>query len=66
MLNERKPGEYYYPVHSKESRKKYENMKTFIKGKNNILYDRIIYIDMIPAVMIHLKIAKDFLKIKKL
>ena len=64
------PGEYYYPVHTNESRKKYEKYRKLSLQKEKITFcgrtGLFRYIDMIPAVMIHLKIAKDFLKIKKL
>ena len=64
------PGEYYYPVHTKDSKKKYEKYRKLSMQKEKITFcgrtGLFRYIDMIPAVMIHLKIAKDFLKIKKL
>ena len=64
------PGEYYYPVHTKESRKKYEKYRKLSLQKEKITFcgrtGLFRYIDMIPAVMIHLKIARDFLKIKQL
>ena len=60
------PGEYYYPVQTKESKKiliSYENLAktksliTFI-GRTGLFK----YIDMIPAVEIHLRIAKKFIR----
>ena len=59
-------GEYYYPVKTKKSRKIYEKYKkksanlekvTFI-GRTGLFR----YIDMAPAVNIHIKIANDFIR----
>ena len=59
------PGEYYYPVKTRSSRKIYEKYKkksdklekiTFI-GRTGLF----MYIDMAPAVNIHIKIANDFI-----
>ena len=64
-INENK-GEYYYPVKTKKSRKIYEKYKkksanlekvTFI-GRTGLFR----YIDMAPAVNIHIKIANDFIR----
>ncbi len=60
------PGEYYYPVQTKNSKKilsSYENLSkkeksiTFI-GRTGLFK----YIDMIPAVEIHMRIARNFIK----
>ena len=59
-------GEYYYPVHTKNSKdilSSYENLSkkeqsiTFI-GRTGLFK----YIDMIPAVEIHMRIARKFIK----
>ena len=64
------PGEYYYPVHTKESKIIYSNYlelakkefnKTFI-GRTGLFK----YIDMIPAVEIHIRLAEKFLKFKNI
>ena len=64
------PGEYYYPVNTKNSKKIYENYrKLSLKEKKITFCGRtglFKYIDMIPAVIIHLKIARDFLKNEKI
>tara|TARA_B100000212_G_scaffold338255_1_gene314477 strand:- start:6829 stop:7956 length:1128 start_codon:yes stop_codon:yes gene_type:complete len=60
------PGEYYYPVQTKKSEKLYEkynqlakkNTKIFFCGRTGLFK----YLDMIPAVQKHLKIADDFIK----
>ncbi len=60
------PGEYYYPVQTKNSKKvfrKYENLSreeksiTFI-GRTGLFK----YIDMIPAVQIHMRLALKFIQ----
>ena len=60
------PGEYYYPVQTKDSKKvlgSYENLSkkeksiTFI-GRTGLFK----YIDMIPAVEIHMRLAYKFMK----
>tara|TARA_Y100001978_G_C23684595_1_gene431127 strand:- start:654 stop:1778 length:1125 start_codon:yes stop_codon:yes gene_type:complete len=60
------PGEYYYPVSTQVSKKIYEKYKELSIQKEKITFcgrtGLYKYIDMIPAVMIHLKIANDFLK----
>ena len=63
------PGEYYYPVQTKESRLVYEKYKIISRKNSNITFcgrtGLFRYIDMIPAVEIHIKIANDFLKKNK-
>ena len=62
---EENPGEYYYPVKTRDSKKIYENYRRISKSQNKITFcgrtGLFKYIDMIPAVNIHLKIANDFL-----
>ena len=59
------PNEYYYPVQTKNSKKMYEKYKRSSKNERNITFcgrtGLFKYIDMIPAVTIHQKIAKTFL-----
>ena len=63
---EQNPGEYYYPVQTKESKKIYKLYCKLASKKRKITFcgrtGLYRYIDMIPAVMMHLKIANDFLK----
>ena len=63
---EENPGEYYYPVQTLESKKIYEQYKRLSKQEKKITFigrtGLYKYIDMIPAVTIHQKIAYDFLK----
>jgi len=60
------PGEYYYPVQTNKSKILYEKYKKLAKSKNNITFcgrsGLFKYIDMIPAVTIHKRIAINFLK----
>ena len=60
------PNEYYYPVQTRKSKKMYEQYKKFSKNFKKITFcgrtGLFKYIDMIPAVNIHLKLANDFLK----
>ncbi len=59
------PNEYYYPVQTRKSKKMYEQYKKFSKNFKKITFcgrtGLFKYIDMIPAVTIHEKIAKSFL-----
>ncbi len=61
------PGEYYYPVQTKKSEKIYEKYKQLAKKNNKILFcgrsGLFKYLDMIPAVQKHLRIAYDFLNL---
>ena len=63
------PGEYYYPVMTKKSNLIYEKYKKLAKTMNKLTFcgrtGLYKYIDMIPAVNIHLKLAKDFLNKQK-
>ena len=60
------PNEYYYPVQTKNSKKIYEKYKKLSRNEKNITFcgrtGLFKYIDMIPAVTIHQKIANQFLK----
>ncbi len=60
------PGEYYYPVQTLKSKKIYEKYKKLSKKEKLLTFcgrtGLYKYIDMIPAVTIHQKIAYDFLK----
>ncbi len=59
------PGEFYYPVHTKESKSIYKSYRKLASEKRKITFcgrtGLFRYIDMIPCVMLHLKIANDFL-----
>ena len=59
-------GEYYYPVKTKNSRKIYEKYKKKSENLKKITFigrtGLFKYIDMAPAVNIHIKIANDFIK----
>ena len=59
------PDEYYYPVQTRKSKKMYEKYKKFSRNFKKITFcgrtGLFKYIDMIPAVTIHKKIAKSFL-----
>ena len=60
------PGEYYYPVMTKESKKIYEKYRKLSKSETKFTFcgrtGLYKYIDMIPAVTIHQKIANEFLE----
>ncbi len=60
------PNEYYYPVQTKTSQKTYLKYKKYAKNFQNITFcgrtGLFKYIDMIPAVLLHLTIANKFLK----
>lgn len=63
------PGEYYYPVQTKESNILYNKYKKLSLKESKIKFcgrtGLYRYIDMIPTVIIHLNMAKEFLnKIK--
>ena len=67
---EENKGEYYYPVKTKKSKKIYELYKQKSKKCKNITFigrvGLFMYIDMAPAINIHIKIANDFLKKHKI
>ena len=60
------PGEYYYPVQTMYSKKLYEKYKKLSKKDKQITFcgrtGLFRYIDMIPSVEIHQKIAYKFLR----
>ena len=62
------PGEFYYPVQTKKSKKIYDLYRKLSYKERKITFcgrtGLFRYIDMIPAVNMHLKIAIDFLKNK--
>ena len=59
------PNEYYYPVQTKNSRKMFEKYKRLSKENKKVTFcgrtGLFKYIDMVPAVLIHMKIARNFL-----
>lgn len=59
------PDEYYYPVQTTLAKKMYKKYNKFSKKYKKITFcgrtGLFKYIDMIPAVTIHQKIAKEFL-----
>ena len=60
------PGEYYYPILSQDSKNIYQKYKKLSKKEDKIIFCGRIglykYIDMIPAVNIHLRLANDFIR----
>ena len=60
------PNEYYYPVQTSKSKKIYQNYKIYSKNEKNITFcgrtGLFKYIDMIPAVNIHQRIANQYLR----
>ncbi len=60
------PGEYYYPIHTKESIRLYQKYLKLSKKNKEITFcgrtGLFKYIDMIPCVMIHLEMAQKYLK----
>ena len=62
------PGEYYYPVHTKKSKGIYSSYLELAKKEFNLTFigrtGLFKYIDMIPAVEIHIRLAEKFLKFK--
>tara|TARA_B100000989_G_scaffold133506_1_gene99176 strand:- start:6192 stop:7337 length:1146 start_codon:yes stop_codon:yes gene_type:complete len=64
------PGEYYYPVQTKESKSIYSNYLELSKKEFNVTFigrtGLFKYIDMIPAVEIHMRLAEKFLKKQKI
>ena len=63
---EENPGENYYPVKTNKSKILYQNYNILSNSQDKIIFcgrnGFYRYIDMIPTVEIHLKLAKDFLK----
>ena len=60
------PEEYYYPINTKDSNEIFNKYKSLAKNIKNISFcgraGLFKYIDMIPAVDIHLRIANKFIK----
>ena len=60
------PGEYYYPVQTKESKHLFSIYEALSKKRSSITFigrtGLFKYLDMIPAVQIHIKIAEKFVK----
>ncbi len=63
---EANPGEYYYPVQTKISKEIFGSYNNLSKKQNSITFigrtGLFKYIDMIPAVEIHMRIAQKFIK----
>ena len=63
------PGEYYYPVQTNNSKKTFSLYEELSKKESSITFigrtGLFKYIDMIPAVEIHIRMAKKFLKNNK-
>ncbi|QNI53554.1 NAD(P)-binding Rossmann-like domain protein [Synechococcus sp. BIOS-E4-1] len=59
------PGEYYYPVKTKASEELFKRYEKIAKSKPHITFcgrtGLFRYIDMIPAVSMHLSIARNYL-----
>ena len=66
---ETNPNEYYYPVQTKESKILYQKYSKLSKTDNEITFcgrtGLFKYLDMLPCVLLHMRIAKDFLKVMK-
>ena len=60
------PEEYYYPINTKESNEIFNKYKLLAKSIKKISFcgrtGLFRYIDMIPAVLIHLDMANKFIK----
>ena len=63
---EENPGEYYYPVQTEESQTLLKQYQRLASAKSHITFcgrtGLFKYIDMLPAVTLHLKIANTFIK----
>ena len=63
---QKNPDEYYYPVQTSQSRKIYEAYKKLAKKNEKVIFcgrtGLFRYIDMVPAVQIHLQIVNAFIK----
>ncbi|MDC3029608.1 NAD(P)-binding protein [Prochlorococcus sp. AH-716-P13] len=63
---EHNPGEYYYPVQTKESKTLLSIYESLAKKRSSITFigrtGLFKYLDMIPAVQIHIRIAEKFVK----
>ena len=62
---ERNPGEYYYPVQTKQSQQLLERYQQLARQQTGITFcgrtGLFRYIDMLPAVTLHLAMAKRYL-----
>ena len=60
------PGEYYYPVHTKASKRVFASYENLSKKDKSITFigrtGLFKYIDMIPSVEIHMRLAHKFIK----
>ena len=60
------PGEYYYPVNTVNSKRNFSLYEQLSKNNSNITFigrtGLFKYIDMIPSVEIHMRIANKFIK----
>ena len=60
------PKEYYYPIQTKKSKKLYEKYLLLSKQNSNVTFcgrtGLFKYLDMLPCVLLHLRIANNFLK----
>ena len=67
---ESNPGEYYYPVQTYNSKKNFCKYLNLAKNNSSITFigrtGLFKYIDMIPAVQMHITLSKKFLKKLKL
>ena len=67
---ESNPGEYYYPVQTYQSKKNFFKYLNLAKNNFSITFigrtGLFKYIDMIPAVQMHITLSKKFLKKLKL
>lgn len=65
---EENPGEHYYPVHTKDSKFIYQKYQELSHEQEKITFcgrtGLFKYIDMIPAVGIHIKMANKFINQK--
>ena len=64
------PGEYYYPVQTMHSKRIFGSYEKLSKNEKSITFigrtGLFKYIDMIPAVEIHIQLAKKFIKGKEI
>ena len=60
------PGEYYYPVQTKDSKRTFSLYEELSNNESSITFigrtGLFKYIDMIPAVEIHIRMAKKFMR----
>ncbi len=62
---EENPGEYYYPVKTKDSEQLLKRYQALASNKPEITFcgrtGLFRYIDMLPAVSLHLSIARNYI-----